>query len=535
MNRKLSCKSAIPEQDLPIAIVMGKTGVGKSSLVNHLFGKEVTQTGDVEPATLHVKPFPFEEILYVFDTQGLGETGKAVSIEDQVIHTLSIECPQLLIYCVDGGRRDHLDDEFEALERILSKTFQNTLHDPQLFVVVNKVDNIAPAGSENLPPKWPDFSSLKGENIQQRLGQVKRIVSAKVKSKLLSIIPTSLEWYENSKPWNVDGVKETLLENIDRSGLDLLKRFEFGPADLKLLLSIQNDLIEKDIAESSQESKEPKQRWQKFWQNMILERLPEKLKTAIGTPWGYTDIKLTDDSIKRDAFLLELVLFEPYIKIDKQFESFSVKRNEKLWEKNLKSYLNTLEVRDGSAERIYGDFKKHLSNLAWDWVLIVGVTVISMLIFWWVAPLIGGFIGAMMGYHGVVAVNAGLAWLGFGALAAGGLGMTGGVGILIGIGAFLGATGSTVMMEEYVKSLDNNRALFECAKALTMFESICDMHDYSLVKSFASRFRNGIYKLRSSGVDEEVLKVYKKADAEICNILKKKQVSFQREANNEWL
>lgn len=49
---------------------------------------------------------------------------------------------------------------------------------------------------------------------------------------------------------------------------------------------------------------------------------------------------------------------------------------------------------------------------------------------------IGSWIGGLMGYSGVVATNAGLAWLGGGALAAGGYGMVGGAALLTAVLTF---------------------------------------------------------------------------------------------------
>jgi len=58
------------------------------------------------------------------------------------------------------------------------------------------------------------------------------------------------------------------------------------------------------------------------------------------------------------------------------------------------------------------------------------------------APAVGGFIGAqVLGYSGAVATNAGLAWLGGGALAAGGLGISGGTNMVSAAGSALGGAG----------------------------------------------------------------------------------------------
>lgn len=53
-------------------LLMGATGVGKSSLINALFGKEITKTGVGESITQHIEKYIDEQKGLVFwDTQGI--------------------------------------------------------------------------------------------------------------------------------------------------------------------------------------------------------------------------------------------------------------------------------------------------------------------------------------------------------------------------------------------------------------------------------------------------------------------------------
>lgn len=73
------------------------------------------------------------------------------------------------------------------------------------------------------------------------------------------------------------------------------------------------------------------------------------------------------------------------------------------------------------------------------------------------APAIGGAVGTMMGYSGAVASNAGLAMLGGGSVAAGGLGMAGGTAVIAAMGGALGAGLGANVTSAYVgedKSFD---------------------------------------------------------------------------------
>ncbi|GAA8668679.1 hypothetical protein KYTH92_13050 [Helicobacter pylori] len=53
-------------------LLMGATGVGKSSLINALFGKEIAKAGVGKPVTQHLEKYVDEEKGLIFwDTQGI--------------------------------------------------------------------------------------------------------------------------------------------------------------------------------------------------------------------------------------------------------------------------------------------------------------------------------------------------------------------------------------------------------------------------------------------------------------------------------
>ena len=53
-------------------IVAGKTGVGKSSLINYIFGKEVAKVGNGEPVTQEIQEYNLEnDNITLFDTKGI--------------------------------------------------------------------------------------------------------------------------------------------------------------------------------------------------------------------------------------------------------------------------------------------------------------------------------------------------------------------------------------------------------------------------------------------------------------------------------
>ncbi|WP_120834091.1 GTPase [Helicobacter pylori] len=60
------------EKPIMNILLMGATGVGKSSLINALFGKEIAKTGVGKPITQHLEKYVDEEQgLILWDTKGI--------------------------------------------------------------------------------------------------------------------------------------------------------------------------------------------------------------------------------------------------------------------------------------------------------------------------------------------------------------------------------------------------------------------------------------------------------------------------------
>ncbi len=83
--------------------------------------------------------------------------------------------------------------------------------------------------------------------------------------------------------------------------------------------------------------------------------------------------------------------------------------------------------------------------------MVAGVAVVGPMAFV-AAPAIGGAIGASAGLSGAAATSHGLALLGFGSVAAGGLGMAGGTAVVTAAGAGLGGAAGASVAGAYVRS-----------------------------------------------------------------------------------
>lgn len=162
--------------DGPKIVVIGRTGAGKSSLINMLSGRDVLAVGPVASTTRWLEGVRVEvgrrEVLFV-DTPGYGEAYTADDYATRLInwvakHRQSIE---MILLVLQADAKAHADDH-----RILHQVRGTNGHIP-VMIVLNQVDKVLPTRQPFASPTWADERkkrSLKSRHVTEKIDEVRR-------------------------------------------------------------------------------------------------------------------------------------------------------------------------------------------------------------------------------------------------------------------------------------------------------------------------------------------------------------------------
>ena len=131
----------------PVVVVMGQTGVGKSSLINALFGTKL-KTNDVQPETKspekHIEKGSDHSELWFWDMPGIGESSSADSGYLNDYRQKILEADVALWLCHADSRSVTFD--VEAIHKILEGLTdgEKSLILSKLTFVLSKADLITP-------------------------------------------------------------------------------------------------------------------------------------------------------------------------------------------------------------------------------------------------------------------------------------------------------------------------------------------------------------------------------------------------------
>ncbi len=198
-------------QEDPRLLILGATGVGKSSLINAIFGKELQPRNPIPPTTREFTTHDYEiagTTIQITDSPGYDEIGHDYSAS--IVREAGTHHAVTLVLKAD-------EKGYERDRRIIGKAGRDpefSLEKP-LLIALNQIDKIKPA-REWSPPYELDSplagnDTAKTRNIKEKVSLVKEQFKPVVGKRALYVIPAMAD-EEEGAIFGVDRFTQCLLE-----------------------------------------------------------------------------------------------------------------------------------------------------------------------------------------------------------------------------------------------------------------------------------------------------------------------------------
>lgn len=214
----------------PKIALYGRSGSGKSSVLNAILGKRVAEVGVAGPVTFIPESYSYErndwELTFV-DTRGVGDTSDDGAIREAIEYIVR-EKVDVFLFVIPADERSYIANDAQFL--MLLKQEHQKVHKVELpiILVINKIDEIAPPYEWNPnPPYNLNFQSeeLFKEPESDREEKELNIINA-IRHKLReyqninyeSVVPVCAYWDKRrDMRYNIEELVEEIYKNIPES------------------------------------------------------------------------------------------------------------------------------------------------------------------------------------------------------------------------------------------------------------------------------------------------------------------------------
>lgn len=227
----------------PRIFLIGRTGVGKSSMINALCGAYVAGVSDTKSCTEGAQIYECKDgdrvLMEILDTRGIAESESLddkVTAEEMLIEQINEFSPDVAIFMLNCTHRDDVNTDVEFLKKV-SKEYAkvNKLQLP-IVVVINKCDEMAPSRFKN-PVEYPENKINKINEVVQYYKGI--IVKNGLKIDNIIAVSSLIDWQTpDGMEIDVDSIK-----NLPKYDIDNLQIAFDGRYGIEELLDILEEAI----------------------------------------------------------------------------------------------------------------------------------------------------------------------------------------------------------------------------------------------------------------------------------------------------
>ena len=231
----------------PRFVLVGRTGVGKSSLINAMSGRYLAEVSDVEIGTKEARRFTYESdgqvYFEVIDTRGIGESESFnQTAESELATVIKAFRPDAILFLQKATERAHIDKDVDSAKKMML----NAGYDLPMVGIITHVDELNPSRIKN-PADYP-----KGKLglIEEKKAQLMRIFKEQ-DARVEAIIPVSsyIEWDRDADDLPQEKRRELTIEFDGRYGIEELLDFLEQSIDIRAAIHLGMTIRVNKIAE----------------------------------------------------------------------------------------------------------------------------------------------------------------------------------------------------------------------------------------------------------------------------------------------